>query len=49
MNAFAFAGQTTNPYMMAAAVTLGVAIPTLIFALTKVGSMLASDCHGRAA
>jgi hypothetical protein len=33
--------------MTAAAVTLGVAIPALIFALTKVGALLWIDCHSR--
>ena len=47
MNAFAFAAQTVNPYMMAAAVTLGVAIPGLIYALTHVGAALYIDCHSR--
>jgi hypothetical protein len=32
---------------MAAAVTLGVAIPALIYALTKVGDALYIDCHAR--
>jgi hypothetical protein len=48
MNAFAFAAQTVNPWMMAAAVTLGVAIPALIYALTRVGAALYIDVHGRA-
>jgi hypothetical protein len=47
MNAFAFAAQTVNPWMMAAAVTLGVAIPSLIYALTRVGAALYIDCHSR--
>jgi hypothetical protein len=37
MNAFAFAAQADGYTMMAAAVTLGVAIPALIYALTRVG------------
>ncbi len=49
MNAFAFAAQTINPWMMAAAVTLGIAIPALIYALTRVGAALYVDCHARAA
>ena len=49
MNAFAFAAQTATAYMMAAAITLGVAIPALIYALTRVGAALYIDCHGRAA
>jgi hypothetical protein len=44
MNAFA---AQANGYVMMA-VTLGVAIPTLIYALTRVGAALATDCHGRA-
>jgi hypothetical protein len=48
MNAFAFAAQVVNPWMMAAAVTLGVAIPALIYALTRVGAALYIDCHARA-
>jgi len=48
MNAFAFAAQTTNAWMMAAAVTLGVAIPALIYALTRTSAALYIDCHGRA-
>ena len=47
MNAFAFAAQTVNPFMTAAAVTLGVAIPALIYALTRVGAALYIDCHSR--
>jgi sterol desaturase/sphingolipid hydroxylase (fatty acid hydroxylase superfamily) len=49
MNAFAFASQAGGYVMMAAAVTLGVAIPTLVYALTRVGAALATDVHGRAA
>jgi hypothetical protein len=33
----------------AAAVTLGVAIPALIFAMTKVGALMWIDCHARTA
>jgi hypothetical protein len=47
MNAFAFAAQAGNEWMLAAAVTLGVAIPTMIFAMTKVGAMMWIDCHAR--
>jgi hypothetical protein len=32
-----------------AAVTLGVAIPAMIFAMTKVGALLWIDCHARTA
>ena len=48
MNAFAFAAQAVNQYMMAAGITLGVAIPALTYALTRVGAALATDCHVRA-
>src|SRR5262252_2736836 len=48
MNAFAFAAQVANVYMMAAGIALGVAIPALIYALTRVGAALATDCHARA-
>jgi len=48
MNAFAFAAEATNPWMMAAAITMGVVIPALIFAMTKVGAGLWIDCHSRA-
>jgi hypothetical protein len=47
MNAFAFAAQTANHWMMAAAVTLGIAIPALIYSLTRVGAALYVDCHSR--
>jgi hypothetical protein len=49
MNAFAFAAQTTNWWMLAAAVTLGVAIPALIYALTRTGAALYVDCNTRTA
>lgn len=49
MNAFAFAGNAAGYSMMAAAILLGVAIPTLIYCLTRVGAALWIDCHGRAA
>jgi hypothetical protein len=53
MNAFAFAAQADGHTMMAAAITLGVAIPALIYALTRVGAGLwiaggSADCHARA-
>src|SRR5215468_11605367 len=48
MNAFAFGAQAVNQYMMAAGIALGVAIPALIYALTRVGAALATDCHMRA-
>jgi hypothetical protein len=48
MNAFAFVAQTVSPWMMSAAITLGIAIPALIYALTRVGAALYIDCHARA-
>jgi hypothetical protein len=49
MNAFAFGAQAGSPWMLGAAVTLGVAIPAMIFAMTKVGALLWTDCHARTA
>jgi len=48
MNAFAFAAQADGWCMLAAAVTMGVAIPALIYALTRVGASLYIDTHSRA-
>lgn len=48
MNAFAFAALTTNPWLTAAAVGMGIAIPGLIYALTRVGAALYIDCNSRA-
>jgi hypothetical protein len=48
MNAAAFAAQADSLWMTAAAVGLGVAIPGLIYALTRVGAALYLDCHARA-
>lgn len=47
MNAFAFAAQTTG-WMTAAAIVLGIAIPALVYALTRIGAALYIDCHARA-
>ncbi len=44
MNAFAFASAVTG-LMVAPAVVLGVAIPGLIYAMTRVGANLYIDCH----
>ena len=49
MNAFAFAAQANGYCMLAAAVTLGVAIPGLIFAMTKVGALMWIDTQARTA
>jgi hypothetical protein len=48
MNAFAFAAQTTNLWMTSAAITMGIAIPALIYALMRVGAALYIDCHSKA-
>jgi hypothetical protein len=48
MNAFAFAAQTKNLWMTAAAITLGIAIPALVYALMRVGAALWFDCHAKA-
>jgi len=42
----AFAAQAGNPWVMAAAVALGVSVPALVFALTK-GRRLDVDRHPR--
>jgi len=48
MNAFAFAAHTTTVWMTSAAVTLGIAIPALVYALMRVGAALYIDCHSKA-
>jgi hypothetical protein len=48
MNAFAFASKAVGWPMIAAAVVLGVAIPALIYALTRIGAALYIDCHAKA-
>jgi hypothetical protein len=49
MNVYAFAAQAANPYALAAAVALGLAIPALIFAFMRLGAALWFDCHNRTA
>ena len=50
INAFAFAAQNREPvHDGRAAVALGIAIPALIYALTRVGAALYIDCHARTA
>ena len=46
MNAFAFAAQATG-YMIGPAVVLGLAIPAMIYALTRVGAALYVDCDSK--
>lgn len=46
MNAFAFAASAVG-YMVAPAVVLGIAIPGMIYALTRVGAALYIDCHSK--
>jgi hypothetical protein len=47
MNAFAFAANTTTVWMTSAAVTLGIAIPALVYALMRVGAALYIDVHSK--
>lgn len=49
MNVYAFASQATNPYVLAAAIALGLAIPALIFAFMRLGAALWFDCQNRTA
>lgn len=46
MNAFAFASGAIG-YMVAPAVVLGIAIPGLIYALTRIGVALYIDCSSK--
>jgi hypothetical protein len=46
MNAFAFAASAVG-YMVAPAVVIGISIPALIYALTKVGAAMYIDCHSK--
>ena len=45
LNAMAFASQASNPWQMAAGIALGVAIPALVYALTKVAAAMVIGCH----
>jgi hypothetical protein len=49
LNSFAFAAQASNEWMMAAAIGLGIAVPGMVFCLTKVGALMLIDCHARTA
>jgi hypothetical protein len=54
MNGFAFAAQADGLIMRLAAIALGVAVPALVYALTRVGAGLwigeaSGDCHARSA
>ena len=46
MNAFAFSAQTSG-WMTGAAVVLGLAIPGLIYALTRIGGAMYIDSHNK--
>jgi hypothetical protein len=48
LNAFAFAAHTTTVWMTSAAVTLGIAIPALVYAVMRVGAALYINCHSKA-
>jgi hypothetical protein len=47
-SADAFAAQADGYVMVGAAIRLGVAIPSLVYALTGVGAGLRMDCRARA-
>ena len=46
MNAFAFAAQASG-YMVGPAIVLGLAIPAMIYSLTRVGAALYVDCDSK--
>ena len=46
MNAFAFGAQATG-WKIYPAVILGLAIPALIYAMTRIGAALYIDCHSK--
>jgi hypothetical protein len=43
LNAMAFAAQANGPVMQGAAIALGVSVPLLVYAMTRVAAVLASD------
>jgi len=45
----AFPAQASSPSVMAAALALGMSVPALAFALTKVGALMWIDTHARTA
>lgn len=47
MNSFAFMAQAEGYVMLTAAALLGIAIPGLVYCLTRVAAALALDCHTR--
>lgn len=47
LNAFAFAAQASGTMMQVAAIVIGVAIPALIYALTRIGATLYIDYSSR--
>lgn len=46
LNALAFAAQSTG-WMLAPAIAIGLAIPALVYALTRIGATLYLDCTAR--
>jgi hypothetical protein len=46
MNAFVFAAPAQG-LMVGPAVVLGIAVPAMIYALTRVAAAMYADCHGR--
>jgi hypothetical protein len=49
MNAFAFAAPATNYWTMAAGIALGISIPALIYAMTRIGAALYLDGSNKTA
>ena len=46
LNALAFAAQSAG-WMLAPAIAMGLAIPALVYALTRIGATLYLDCSAR--
>jgi hypothetical protein len=46
LNALAFAAQSTG-WMLAPAIAMGLAVPALVYALTRIGATLYLDCATR--
>jgi hypothetical protein len=47
-NAFAFASHVEDWRLRTAALLLGISIPALVYALTRVSAALYIDCHSKA-
>jgi hypothetical protein len=46
MNSFAFAAQATE-WMLVPAIVMGIAIPAMVYSLTRVGATIYADTHAR--